>query len=41
MPFASILRDRHLASIAQGRGDFDWASLAINAAMDAGLKEEG
>jgi len=41
MPFASILRDRHLASIAQGRGDFEWASLAINAAMDAGLKEEG
>jgi 3-hydroxyisobutyrate dehydrogenase-like beta-hydroxyacid dehydrogenase len=39
MPFASVLRDRHLASIAQGRGDLDWASLAINAAQDAGLKE--
>lgn len=39
MPFASVLRDRHLASIAQGRGDWDWASLAINAAQDAGLKE--
>jgi 3-hydroxyisobutyrate dehydrogenase-like beta-hydroxyacid dehydrogenase len=39
MPFASVLRDRHLASIAQGRGDLDWTSLAINAAMDAGLKE--
>ena len=39
MPFASVLRDRHLASIAQGRGDWDWASLAINAAQDAGIKE--
>jgi 3-hydroxyisobutyrate dehydrogenase-like beta-hydroxyacid dehydrogenase len=39
MPFASILRDRHLTSIAQGRGDLDWASLAINAARDAGLPE--
>ncbi len=39
MPFASVLRDRHLASVAQGRGDWDWASLAINAAQDAGIKE--
>jgi 3-hydroxyisobutyrate dehydrogenase-like beta-hydroxyacid dehydrogenase len=39
MPFASMLRDRHLAAIAQGRGEWDWASLAVNAAQDAGLKE--
>jgi 3-hydroxyisobutyrate dehydrogenase-like beta-hydroxyacid dehydrogenase len=39
LPLASLLRDRFLASIAQGRGDLDWTSIALNAAMDAGLKE--
>lgn len=38
MPFASILRDRFLTSVAQGRGDQDWTSIALNAALDAGLK---
>jgi 3-hydroxyisobutyrate dehydrogenase-like beta-hydroxyacid dehydrogenase len=38
LPFASILRDRFLASVAQGRGDLDWTSIALNAAADAGLK---
>ena len=38
MPFASILRDRFLTSFAQGRGDLDLTSLALNAANDAGLK---
>jgi 3-hydroxyisobutyrate dehydrogenase-like beta-hydroxyacid dehydrogenase len=37
LPFASILRDRFLASVAQGRGDLDWTSIALNAAADAGL----
>jgi 3-hydroxyisobutyrate dehydrogenase-like beta-hydroxyacid dehydrogenase len=37
LPFASILRDRFLTSIAQGRGDMDWTSIALNAASDAGL----
>jgi 3-hydroxyisobutyrate dehydrogenase-like beta-hydroxyacid dehydrogenase len=38
LPFASILRDRFLTSVAQGRGDLDWTSIAVNAAADAGLK---
>jgi 3-hydroxyisobutyrate dehydrogenase-like beta-hydroxyacid dehydrogenase len=38
MPFASILRDRFLASMAQGRGDLDWTSIALNALADAGVK---
>jgi 3-hydroxyisobutyrate dehydrogenase-like beta-hydroxyacid dehydrogenase len=38
LPFASILRDRFLTSVAQGRGDLDWTSIAINAANDAGVK---
>jgi 3-hydroxyisobutyrate dehydrogenase-like beta-hydroxyacid dehydrogenase len=37
LPFASVLRDRFLAAIAQGRGDLDWTAIAINAAADAGL----
>jgi 3-hydroxyisobutyrate dehydrogenase-like beta-hydroxyacid dehydrogenase len=37
LPFASILRDRFLASVAQGRADLDWTSIAVNAARDAGL----
>jgi 3-hydroxyisobutyrate dehydrogenase-like beta-hydroxyacid dehydrogenase len=37
LPFASILRDRFLTSVAQGRGDMDWTSIALNAASDAGL----
>ena len=39
MPFASVLRDRHLTAIAQGRGEWDWTAIAINAANDAGLSE--
>jgi 3-hydroxyisobutyrate dehydrogenase-like beta-hydroxyacid dehydrogenase len=38
MPFASVLRDRFLAAIAQGRGELDWTAIALNAAADAGLK---
>jgi 3-hydroxyisobutyrate dehydrogenase-like beta-hydroxyacid dehydrogenase len=37
MPFASVLRDRFTTSIARGRGDLDWTSIALNAAADAGL----
>ncbi len=37
LPFASVLRDRFLASMAQGRGDLDWTSIATNARSDAGL----
>ena len=38
MPLAGLLRDRFLVSMAQGRGDLDWTSIALNAATDAGLK---
>lgn len=37
MPFASVLNDRFLTAIAQGRSDLDWSSISLNAAMDAGL----
>ena len=37
LPFASVLRDRFLASMAQGRGDLDWTSIALNARADSGL----
>jgi 3-hydroxyisobutyrate dehydrogenase-like beta-hydroxyacid dehydrogenase len=38
LPFASILRDRFLTAMAQGRSDLDWTAIALNAAQDAGLK---
>ncbi|HET9018972.1 MAG TPA: NAD(P)-dependent oxidoreductase [Acetobacteraceae bacterium] len=38
MPFASVLRDRFLASMAQGRGEMDWTAIALDVANDAGLK---
>jgi len=37
MPVASLVRDRLLAGVAQGRGDSDWSSLAGLIARDAGL----
>jgi 3-hydroxyisobutyrate dehydrogenase-like beta-hydroxyacid dehydrogenase len=37
LPFASVLRDRMLTSIAQGRGDLDWTAIAISAEQAAGL----
>jgi 3-hydroxyisobutyrate dehydrogenase-like beta-hydroxyacid dehydrogenase len=39
LPLASLLRDRFLAAMAQGRGDLDWSAVTLNAAFDAGLKE--
>ena len=38
LPFASLLRDRFLAAMAQGRSDLDWTAIALNAAKDAGLE---
>jgi 3-hydroxyisobutyrate dehydrogenase-like beta-hydroxyacid dehydrogenase len=38
LPLAGLLRDRFLTSMAQGRGELDWTSIALNAAADAGLK---
>ncbi len=39
MPLAGLLRDRFLSAMAQGRGELDWTSIALNAAADAGLRE--
>jgi 3-hydroxyisobutyrate dehydrogenase-like beta-hydroxyacid dehydrogenase len=37
LPFAAIVRDRFLASIAKGDGDLDWSAFARRATEDAGL----
>lgn len=37
MPLASLLRDRLLASVAEGRGEMDWTALALKASEEAGL----
>jgi len=39
MPFASLLHDRFLASVAKGRGDMDWSALALGVSDDAGLSK--
>jgi 3-hydroxyisobutyrate dehydrogenase-like beta-hydroxyacid dehydrogenase len=41
LPLASLLRDRFLAAIANGKGDMDWSALSQLAAEDAGLGEPG
>jgi hypothetical protein len=38
MPMAGIIREQHLAAIAQGYGDHDWAALGEYIATTAGLK---
>lgn len=38
MPFASLLRDRLLAAVAQGKGGIDWTGLAQSASEEAGLR---
>ena len=38
LPFASVLRDRFLAAMAQGREELDWTAISLGAAADAGLK---
>lgn len=37
LPIGSLVRDRFLASIAQGDGELDWSAMARRAAQDAGL----
>lgn len=37
MPLASLLHDRLLASLANGRADLDWTALALGISADAGL----
>jgi 3-hydroxyisobutyrate dehydrogenase-like beta-hydroxyacid dehydrogenase len=39
MPFASILHERLMASVAQGRGDIDWTGLALEISQQAGIKD--
>jgi len=41
LPLASLLRDRFLSAIANGKGDLDWTALALLAAEDAGLGAPG
>jgi len=36
LPLASLLRDRFLTAQAQGRGDLDWSSIALNVLMESG-----
>jgi 3-hydroxyisobutyrate dehydrogenase-like beta-hydroxyacid dehydrogenase len=38
MPLAGLVRDRLLAGIAKGRGDWDFTAFALAAAEDAGIK---
>ncbi|VFU09940.1 Uncharacterized oxidoreductase YfjR [Methylocella tundrae] len=38
LPFASIVRDRFLAAIANGDGGLDWSAIAKRAAEDAGFE---
>ncbi len=38
MPFASLMHDRWLASMAKGREDLDWSAIALDVAEQAGIK---
>ncbi|HUY19910.1 MAG TPA: NAD(P)-dependent oxidoreductase [Candidatus Binataceae bacterium] len=38
VPSASLIRDRILTGLARGRGEMDWAVVALGAREDAGLK---
>ncbi|HEY4635590.1 MAG TPA: NAD(P)-dependent oxidoreductase [Alphaproteobacteria bacterium] len=40
LPFAAVVRDRFLASIARGDGNLDWAAIAKRAAEDAGIENK-
>ncbi len=37
LPFADIARNRALAGINKGRGDWDWSAVSLGAAEDAGV----
>ncbi len=37
MPMASLVHDRFIAALAQGRDEFDWASISSISFRDAGL----
>jgi len=40
LPLASLLHDRLLAAVANGKGDIDWTGLALTVSEEAGLKRE-
>lgn len=40
MPLANLLRDRALASVNKGRGDWEWSAFTLEAAEAAGLDGE-
>jgi 3-hydroxyisobutyrate dehydrogenase-like beta-hydroxyacid dehydrogenase len=40
MPLASLLHDRLIAAVANGKGDIDWTGLALTASEEAGLVRE-
>lgn len=37
MPLGSLLRDRALASVNKGRGEWEWSAMTLESAEDAGL----
>ncbi len=37
MPFASLLQDRFTASLAKGRGDYDWTGITLDVEEQAGI----
>jgi 3-hydroxyisobutyrate dehydrogenase-like beta-hydroxyacid dehydrogenase len=41
LPLASLLRDHFLTAVANGKGEMDWAALALLAAENAGLGKGG
>ena len=38
MPFLSLLRERYLTSMAQGRGNWDWTAIVLEIRRQAGLQ---
>ncbi len=38
LPIASLLHDRLIAAVANGKGDIDWTGLALSISEEAGLK---
>ena len=37
MPFASVLHDRFLGSLAKGRGKMDWSAIGLAVSEEAGV----
>ena len=39
LPLGSLVRDRLLASVAKGRGEWDWTAIMLDIAEDSGLRK--